>query len=288
MKGTPSPQHPLGGQVVLITGANTGIGRVAARELARQGAHVFAAGLSQQRTQALVDEVRTLGGIGKVEWLPLDLASLASVRSCAQSFIARNLPLHILINNAGIAGDKGLTADGFERTFGVNHLGHFLLTGLLVDCLKASAPARVVTVASRAHYRSTGLDWDALQRPSATFTGIKEYSDSKLANVLFSAELARRLAGTQVSTYSLHPGVVATDVWRHVSWPLRQIIKLRGMISAEEGALTTLHCATSPDLAEKTGLYWDRCKPKTPSLPAQDAALAAELWKRSEAWANHP
>jgi len=266
----------------LITGANTGIGRVTAITLAQRGYRVFLAGLSLQRTQPVIDAIAALRGAPTAQWLPLDLADLQSVRECADAFLALSLPLHLLINNAGLAGNKGRTRQGFELAFGVNHLGHFLLTTLLLDRLRASAPARVVTVSSRAHYRSTGLDWAALQQPSATWSGIKEYSDSKLANALFSAELARRLQGTQISTYALHPGVVATDVWRHVSWPLRQIIKLRGLITAEEGALTTLHCATSADVAHRTGLYWDRCKPKTPSALAQDTALAQRLWAWSE------
>ncbi len=273
------------GRVVLITGANTGIGRFAARELARRGARVFAAGLSRERTQPLMDDVAALPGATPIEWMPLDLASLASVRDCAQAFVARGLPLHVLVNNAGLAGRGGVTKDGFEIAFGVNHLGHFLLTHLLLDTLRASGPARVVTVASRAHYRSKGLEFDALRQGKRTRTGITEYSDSKLANVLFSAELARRLGdGSALTTYSLHPGVVATDVWRHVPWPLRSLIKLRGMITPEEGAQTTLHCACAPQLAGETGLYYDQCQPKTPSALAQDAALARELWRRSEDW----
>lgn len=275
----------LQGRIALITGANTGIGRVTARELAKRGAHVFAAGLSQARTQLLIDEVRAIPGAGPVEWLALNLADFASVRACAAAFLARNLPLHLLINNAGLAGTKGLTKDGFELAFGVNHMGHFLLTQLLLERLQHSAPARIITVASSAHKRAQGLDWDALRKPSKTFTAVPEYTVSKLANVLFSAELGRRLRGSGVTTYAVHPGLVATDVWRHVSWPVRLILKLRGMISAEEGALTTLHCACSPDVTMETGLYYARCKPTTPSPLGQDQALALELWRRSEAWA---
>ena len=280
-----SPTQSLQGRVCLITGANAGIGRVTALELAKRGAQVFAAGLSQARTQPLIDAARALpAGAGAVQWLALDLADLASVRACAQAFLARGLPLHLLINNAGLAGAKGLTRDGFELAFGVNHLGHFLLTQLLLARLRQSAPARVVTVASRAHYRASGLDWAALRQPGRSFTGIAEYSASKLANVLFSAELARRLAGSGVTTYSLHPGVVATEVWRHVPWPLRSLIKLRGMLTPEQGALTTLHCATAPELAGESGLYYDLCRPRTPSALAQDAALAKALWDNSEAF----
>ena len=273
----------LRGKNVLITGANTGIGRVTARELARRGAHVFVAGKSQQRTQDLIDEVRAIKGAGPIEWLALDLADLASVRSCATAFLARKLPLHILINNAGLAGNRGLTKDGFELAFGVNHLGHFLLTDLLLQRIKESAPARIVTVSSRAHTRCKEIAWHGLRKRTATFTGIDEYAQSKLANLLFSAELSRRLQGTGVTTYSLHPGVVATEVWRHLPWFLRPFLKFAGMITAEEGAQTTLHCATSPALASETGLYYDRCKLRTPSELGQSAPLAKQLWDQSEA-----
>jgi retinol dehydrogenase-12 len=280
---TPSLQ----GRVALVTGANTGIGRVTARELAKQGAHVFIACRSAERAQPALDEIRTASGSDRIELLSLDLGDFASVRQCAQAFLARNLPLHLLVNNAGLAGARGLTASGFELAFGVNHMGHFLLTQLLLDRIKASAPSRIVTVASKAHYRAPGIDWDAVRQPTRASTGLPEYGVSKLANVLFSAELARRLAGSGVTTYSLHPGVVASDVWRQVPWPLRSLLKL-AMISTEEGAQTTLHCATSPAAANETGLYYDRSRPKTPSKVAQDTALAAELWRRSEAWTSQP
>jgi len=185
--------HPLAGRVALVTGANTGIGRVTARELARQGAHVFIACRSAERAQPVVDEIRAIAGTGPVETLSLDLGDFASVRRCAQGFLGRGLPLHLLINNAGLAGARGSTASGFELAFGTNHMGHFLLTQLLLDRLKASAPARVVTVASKAHYRAPGIDWNAVRQPTKSATGLPEYGVSKLANVLFSAELARRL-----------------------------------------------------------------------------------------------
>ena len=220
-----------------------------------------------------------------MELLPLDLGDFDSVRLCAQTFLARDLPLHLLINNAGLAGQRGFTKSGFELAFGVNHMGHFLLTQLLLDRIKASASARIVTVASRAHYRAPGLDWEALRRPTGSRTGLAEYGVSKLANVLFSTELGRRLAGSGVTTYSLHPGVVASEVWRSVPWPLRALMKL-GMIGTEQGALTSVYCATAPEVAQETGLYYDQCHAKTPSRAARDATLAAELWMRSEQWTS--
>ncbi len=272
------------GQVALVTGGNTGIGRVAARELARRGFHVFVACRSAERAGAVLDEVRAASGSSSIELLPLDLGDFDSVRACAQTFLARGLPLHLLINNAGLAGARGFTRSGFELAFGVNHIGHFLLTHLLTERIKSSAPARIVTVASTAHYQARGIDWEAVRKPTSTRTGLPEYSVSKLCNVLFSAQLGHRLAATGVSTYSLHPGVVATDIWRAMPWPLRPLVKL-AMISPERGTATTLFCATSPEVANETGRYYDDCRPRQPSTLAQDSALAAELWKRSEGWA---
>ena len=275
----------LQGRVAFITGANTGIGQVTARKLCAMGAHVFVACRNVTAGQAAIDSIRSAVAGAQIELLPLDLGDLQSVRGCAKTFLSRNLPLHLLINNAGLAGAKGLTASGFELAFGTNHMGHFLLTQLLLERIEQSAPARIVTVSSRAHYRASGLDWAALRQTTASRVGLVEYSNSKLANALFSAELARKLVGTGVTTYALHPGVVATDVWREVPWPFRGLMKL-GMISVEQGALTTLHCATAPECASETGLYYDKCRVKTPSAMAQDQTLAAELWQRSEEWAR--
>ena len=273
---------PLAGRVALVTGANTGIGLVTARELVKDGARVFIACRSAERARPAAEQIKRETG-ESVELLDLDLGDLDSVRACAASFLAKDAPLHLLINNAGLAGSRGLTKSGFELAFGVNHVGHFLLTRLLLDKLRATPPARVVTVASKAHYSATGIDFDAVRARTRTQTGLAEYAVAKLANVLFSAELARKLAGTGVTTYSLHPGVVASDVWRSVPWPFRSLIKL-GMLTVEEGAKTTLYCATSPDCAGETGLYYDSSKVKEPGAAAKNVELATELWRRSEEW----
>ncbi len=273
----------LSGHVALVTGANTGIGFVTARELASRGAHVFIACRSLDKGQIAANEICRLTGNNKVELLTLDLGDFDSIRACAAAFLARDLPLHLFINNAGLAGTKGLTKSGFELAFGTNHIGPFLLTQLLLSRIKQSAPARIVTVASRAHTRVPSINWDDVGQPTKGKAGLPEYGISKLANVLFSAELGRRLAGTGVTTYSLHPGVVATDVWREVPAFIRPLIKLM-MISTDEGAATTLHCATSPDVNNETGLHYDKCRVKAPSKVGQDVMLAAELWRRSEAW----
>ncbi|MEN9627037.1 MAG: hypothetical protein RJA10_263, partial [Pseudomonadota bacterium] len=283
----PVSSPSLAGRVALVTGANTGIGFVTARELAARGMHVFLACRSEGSGRDALAAIRAVVPQAQVDLLALDLGDFASVRFCAKDFLARKLPLHVLVNNAGLAGGKGLTRSGFELAFGTNHLGHFLLTQLLLDNIRATAQmsggARIVTVASRAHKRVQGIDFPAVQQPTQTVTGLREYGVSKLANVLFNAELGRRLKGTGVSTYALHPGVVATDVWRAVPWPFRWFIK-RGMIDAEAGARTTLHCAMAEGIEGQTGLYWDKCEPKAPQGAGQDIALAAELWRRSEAW----
>jgi retinol dehydrogenase-12 len=269
--------------VALITGANVGIGRVTAIELAKTGAQVVIAGRSLERTQPTLNSISALPGAKRAIFLPLDLASLASVRECAERFAALKLPLPLLINNAGVAGARGVTQDGFEMMFGVNHLGHFLLTELLLPIIQESGRARIITVSSRAHKRTPGIDWEALRRPTSTFTGIREYAVSKLANLLFSAELGRRLRGTAVSTYSLHPGVVDTEIWRAVPSWLRPVLRLRGFITPEAGALTSLYCALTAPQSE-TGLYYSDCAVASPAPLGQDMALAQELWTRSAQW----
>ena len=275
----------LQGQVALITGGNVGIGRVTAIELANKGFKVIIAGRSLERTQPVLDHINSLAVDEQAIFLPLDLASFASIRECVRLFVQLNLPLHLLINNAGVAGLRGLTQDGFEMTFGINHLGHFLLTQLLLEKLQTSGHSRVITVSSRAHKRAAEIDWDALRQPTNSWTGIREYAVSKLANLLFSAELAKRVQGTSVSTYSLHPGVVDTEIWRAVPDWARPLLRLRGFLTPEEGALTTLHCAMHAPKQE-SGLYYADSKPMQPAGLGQDSELASELWERSEEWVS--
>jgi retinol dehydrogenase 12 len=272
----------LAGRTFLVTGGNTGIGRATAIGLAGRGAKVYLACRSAGKGRQAAAEIAAAAGNEAVGFLPLDLADLASVRRCAREFLALDEPLHVLINNAGVAGRRGLTTDGFELAFGVNHVGHFALTAALLDRLAASAPARVVTVASDAHYQARGVDFEAVRRRTASFTGFPEYAVSKLANVLFSAELARRVADRGITTYALHPGVVASDIWRRVPWPVRPLMKLR-MISPEDGAKTSLFCATSDSVAADTGRFYDDCREREPS-PVATPDLARALWERTQAW----
>ena len=274
----------LDNRTFIVTGANTGIGKVTARELARRGAHVILACRSQGKTDEAIAEIARDVPDAKLEYVHLDLGELASVRACAGELLARDLPIHGLVNNAGLAGHRGQTRDGFELQFGTNHLGPYLFTRLLLDRIIASAPARIVNVSSKSHYRAKGIDWDAVRRPTKTIIAMREYEVSKLANVLFTRELARRLAGTQVTTYALHPGVVATDVWRRVPWPFRGLIKRR-MITPERGAEASLRCAAAPELAGETGRYYTvGGVEKAPSRVAEDDDLAKVLWDKSAEW----
>ncbi len=276
----------LDGRRFLVTGANTGIGRETALALADRGARVFVTGRSEEKTRPVIDEITARNGADAVEFLALELGDLNSVRACADEFVRSGEPLHCLINNAGLAGARGMTASGFELAFGTNHIGPFLLTGLLLDRLRESAPARIVNVASIGQYRAPGIDFDAVRRRTKSRTGFPEYCVSKLANVLHAQELARRLDGTGVTTYSLHPGAVASDVWRRVPWPVRPLMT-RNMLSPAEGAKTSLYCATSPELANESGHYYDECSRKEPSELATPE-LAAELWGRSSEWVGLP
>src|SRR5215813_11876678 len=245
----------LEGRTFLVTGANTGIGRATAEGLARRGGRVFVASRSAAKGEAAVASIKAATGNDAVFFLPLDLADLASVRACAAAFLDRGEPLHVLVNNAGVVRARGLTRQGFELMFGVNHLGHFALTQSLLGRLTESAPARVVTVSSDSHYQARGIDFDTLRQPERGVTGLHGYAVSKLCNVLFSAELARRTAGTGVTTYALHPGMVASDIWRRVPWPVRPLIQRR-MLTVEQGAETSLYCAASPSVASESGLFY--------------------------------
>jgi NAD(P)-dependent dehydrogenase (short-subunit alcohol dehydrogenase family) len=278
----------LATKTYVITGANTGIGKVTAHELARRGAHVILACRSAEKTAPVIEDIKRETSNDQIEYVSLDLGDLTSVRRCAEQLLARGTPIHGLINNAGLAGQRGTTKDGFELAFGTNHLGHYLFTRLLLPRLEASGPARVVNVASDAHYSAKLIDWDALRKPTRTTTAMKEYGVSKLANVLFTKELARRLEGKQVTTYAVHPGVVATDVWRRVPSPVRWIMH-RFMATPEQGARPSLQCATAPELADETGRYYGKDgREKRPSRLAADEQLARELWTRSAEWTGLP
>jgi dehydrogenase/reductase SDR family protein 13 len=211
------------------------------------------------------------------------VSDLTSVRRAAAAFLAVRQPLDVLVNNAGIAGTRRLSKDGFDLTYATNHIGPFLLTNLLLPKLRESPQGRVVNVASGAHMMVKDIDWSVLQRRTAPKrSGVKDYAVTKLMNVLHAKELARRLSGTRVTTYAVHPGAVASNIWRALPRPVQWVGKLF-MLSNEEGARTPFYCATAPELAGSSGRYYDRCREARASPLAENAALAKELWTRTEA-----
>ncbi|HVJ92964.1 MAG TPA: SDR family oxidoreductase [Labilithrix sp.] len=270
-------------KTVVITGANTGIGRANALALAERGVgRLVIAARSLERTQPVLDQIRAKNPEGKVEFVSLDLSDLASVKKAADAILEKDFAIDVLVNNAGIAGVRGQTKDGFELAFGTNHVGHYLWTERLLPLVKRAKQGRIVVVASHGHYRAKhGIDWDAVNKPSATFSAFPEYCVSKLANVLHASELARRLAGTTVTTYAVHPGGVASDIWKRRMGALAVLLRPL-LITNEEGAKTQLRCELAPELASETGLYYDKERPRTPSALARDVKLQDELRARSD------
>jgi NAD(P)-dependent dehydrogenase (short-subunit alcohol dehydrogenase family) len=277
-------------KTVLVTGATSGIGLEASVELARRGARVVMVGRDPARTETAAGAVVSSSGSKDVSHFLCDFSSQAAIRSFAESFAARHDQLHILVNNAGgVNKARRLTVDGIEATFAVNHLGYFLLTNLLQGLLVRSAPARVVTVASVGHRGGT-LDFDDVGYERG-YSIMKAYQRSKLANVLFSAELARRLSGKGVTSNSVHPGSVATNIWSGAPWWAQPLIRLffrPFFISAAEGGATIVQLAASPELEGVTGEYFEKGQPVAPARLAQDPALAKRLWEVSAAMVGLP
>jgi len=274
----------IAGRTVLITGATSGIGLGAALALARLGATIIVVGRNPARTSAALEAVRATAvpGAGHSSYL-CDFSSQADIRRLAAAVERDHGRLDVLVNNAGgVHSRRQLTIDGIERTFATNHLGYFLLTNLLRDLLVRSAPARVVTVASIGHRRGT-LDFDDLGFERG-YGVMRAYSRSKLANVLFARELARRLDGTGVTSNSVHPGGVATNIWSGAPlWarPLIAVFVRPRLIGVEAGAATVVELAAGADLEGVTGLYFEEQRPVAPSPLAQDDGLARQLWSVS-------
>ncbi len=274
----------LADQVHLVTGATSGIGRAAAEVLAGLGATVLLVGRDRARGEATLAAIRRAHPAANVELLLADLSSQASVRALAGEVRARHPRLHVLVNNAAVVpAARRLTVNGFEEAFAVNHLAPFLLTNLLRDPLLAAGSARVVTVSSEAHRMLPAVEWDNLQG-ERRFRGFRAYALSKLANVLFTRELARRFAGTGVTANALHPGVVNTGVWREARGVLGVLVGLGKpfMISPDRGAAPVVRLVIAPELAGRSGLYFDRERERAPSPAALDDATAARLWEVSE------
>ena len=269
-------------RIALVTGANTGIGLETARGLAEAGMAVVMTARTRSKGEAAVADVQASTGSDAVELLDLDLSSLENVRAAAAEFLSRYDRLDLLVNNAGLIMDeRRLTQDGFEVTFGVNHLGPYLLTELLLDALKAGAPSRIVNVASGAHVASRGLDFEDLMYERRKYTAMKAYGDSKLANILHALELSGRLEGTGVSTYAVHPGAVGTNFGQDgdTSGIFPALFRFARPLlrTPAKGAATSLYVATSDEVADQSGDYYANRKRKRASRSARDVAAAERL-----------
>jgi len=271
------------GKVCLVTGATSGIGYVTARALAEMGATVVAVGRNREKGEAIVADIKRRSGSDTVAFMRADLSSQASIRALATTFTDQYDRLHVLANNAGgIFATRETTVDGIEMTFALDHLAPFLLTELLLPTLKASAPARVVTVSSSAQAFGK-INFDDLQG-AKRYSAWRAYNQAKLANVLFTYELARRLAGTGVTATCLHPGLVATGFAQNNGDLTQRLIKAGQvfMPSPEKGARTSIYLASSPLVEGVTGRYFVAKKPKTSSRRSYDEATARRLWEISE------
>jgi len=270
-------------KVCLVTGATAGIGLVTARELARKGARVMLVGRSREKCARAVEEIKAQTGASAVDPLVADLSSQADIRRLAEEVRSRTPRLDVLVNNAGgIFLKRQESAQGIEMTFALNHLSYFLLTNLLLPLLKQSAPARIVSVASDAH-KGVSLVFDDLEGKKQ-FGGWRAYQRSKLANILFTYELARRLEGKGVTANTLHPGFVRTTIFREpgpIGWLLRRAADVIAL-SPEAGAKTSIYLASSPDIAGISGRYFVKEKPVESSPQSRDSAAGGRLWKLSE------
>ncbi|XP_037124355.1 dehydrogenase/reductase SDR family member 13-like [Syngnathus acus] len=279
----------LHGKTVIVTGSNTGIGKTTAIDLAKRGARVILACRSRQRGEAALADVKRESGSNQVVFMQLDLGNLKSVRSFAENYRRSEPRLDILINNAGIYM-QGQTEDGFGMMFGINHLGHFLLTNLVLDRLKECQPSRVINVSSVAHNFGK-IDFECLTKHRALGLGtsfvadLRVYSDSKLCNVLFTHELAKRLQGTKVTCYSLHPGAINSELARNASSLVHILLKPITAFffkNTVQGCQTTLHCAVQEGIEPLSGRYFSNCAVKEVYSKAKDDAAAKKLWEISE------
>ncbi|XP_063238022.1 retinol dehydrogenase 14-like [Bacillus rossius redtenbacheri] len=282
--GTCKSKRRLDGKTVIVTGANIGIGKETARDLAARGARVIMACRDMSRAKQARDDIVAATGNQEVVTRQLDLSSFCSVRRFVGEVLASESRLDVLINNAGVGGvGRKITKNGLLLGMQTNHYGHFLLTVLLIDLLKKSAPSRIVTVSSILH-RYYSFDLDNLNAEKF-FGDTRIYSNSKLANILMSNELARRLEAAGVTSNSLHPGAVETAIFRHMPFHLKSATWLVMKLffkTAVEGAQTSIYLAVSEEVEGVTGKYFADCKEAKPSSVATDAGLAKRLWEKSE------
>jgi retinol dehydrogenase 12 len=272
------------GRICLITGATSGIGLVTARELVARGATVAMVGRNETKTRAAVEAIRQQTGNAEVDYLLADLSSQAAVRGVADAFQRRYGALHVLVNNAGaVFMRRQQTADGLELTFALNHLAPFLLTNLLLDTLRANTPARVVTVGSMAH-RGAHIPFDDLQQTKGRYSAFGVYGQTKLANIMFTYALARRLEGSGITANTLHPGFVGSNFARNNGPVMNAAMSLARpfAINVEKGAATSIYLASSPEVASVSGQYFYKCKPSRSSQASYDVAAQERLWQVSE------
>jgi NAD(P)-dependent dehydrogenase (short-subunit alcohol dehydrogenase family) len=274
--------QPMSGKICMVTGATDGIGVPTAHALADMGAHVVVIGRSREKSEKVVEKIKQETGNQAVEYMLADFSDLAQVRNLAQEFKSRHSKLHVLVNNAGVLMiTRRYSVDGYEMMFAVNHLAHFLLTMLLLDTIKSSAPARIVNVSSGSHRRGE-LDFDDLHGRKRFHPG-NFYGNSKLANVLFTYELARRLEGTGVTANVLHPGFIRTNMAANNGWFVRLVLPLVHMssLTPEQGAKTNIYLASSPEVEGVTGKYFINCKEVRSSRASHDPESARRLWEES-------
>jgi NAD(P)-dependent dehydrogenase (short-subunit alcohol dehydrogenase family) len=274
---------PMRGRVALVTGVTSGIGKVTALALAKRGASLVCVCRDKTRSDAAIAEIKAVSGNTDVQLMLADLSSQSSIRELSAELHRTRPKLHVLVNDAGVViPERRVTVDGLENTFALNHLGYFLLTRLLLDLLRSSAPARIVNVASEAE-RMGKIDFDDLQMERG-YSPFGAYCRSKLANIMFTYELARRLEGTNVTVNAVHPGPVRTrfgeelgGLWGVAIWLFRPFMR-----SPEKGAETVIHLASSPDVEGMTGLYWSDRKPMRSIPLSYDEAIQKRLWEVSE------
>lgn len=284
----------LDGKTAIITGANCGIGKITAKEFYRIGARVVMACRDIQKAEEAAQEIqKTVTSandsepVGQIVIKKLDLSSFTSIKQCAKDILQSEQQINLLINNAGIMMcPQSKTEDGFEMQFGVNHLGHFLLTCLLLPRILQSTPARIVNVSSLAHERGR-MHFDDLNMEK-NYAPFQAYAQSKLANILFTKQLADRLKNTGVNVYAVHPGLVKTEIGRHFGDTIfpgfRSLIKIAlffRLKTPEQGAQTSIYCSIDEQLADESGLYYSDCKKTTPSGKATNSEDAATLWEKS-------
>jgi NAD(P)-dependent dehydrogenase (short-subunit alcohol dehydrogenase family) len=272
----------MNGKTVLITGANQGIGKASAMALGKMGAKLVLVCRSEAKARAAIADLEK-AGVKDVELIVGDLASLADVRRIASEFLAKHATLDVLLNNAGLfVPTRQTTVDGLEETLAVNHLAPFLLTNLLLGALEKAPSARIVNVSSTAH-RSARMNWDDIQFTRG-YSGLKVYSHSKLCNILFTRELAKRLEGTHVTANSLHPGVIASGFGHTYGGAFSVLLKIARPFFAdtEDGAKTQVWLSSSPEVEGVTGKYFARCAEAKPTRHALEEGAPARLWEISE------